>query len=113
MRIGLLCMMCASVKTKRVDKRLISDRRRTTYAYRVRLENLSDRPIELQLTEQLPKSRHEKIEVRLSTSSPQIQPGEMGLMEWSLVLELKAKQEINYQFAVEHPADLPVAGLNI
>ncbi len=37
----------------------------------------------------------------------------MGLMEWSLVLEPKAKQAIDYQFAVEHPADLPVAGLNI
>jgi uncharacterized protein (TIGR02231 family) len=51
---------------RKVDKRFISDRRRTTYAYRVKLENLSDRPINLQLTEQLPKSRHEKIEVRLT-----------------------------------------------
>jgi uncharacterized protein (TIGR02231 family) len=98
---------------RKVDKRFISDRRRTTYAYRVKLENLSDRPINLQLTEQLPKSRHEKIEVRLSTCSPQIQPGEMGLMEWSLVLAPKAKQEIDYQFAVEHPVNLPIAGINI
>jgi uncharacterized protein (TIGR02231 family) len=98
---------------RKVDKRFISDRRRTTYAYRLSLENLSDRPISLQLTEQLPKSCHEKIEVRLSACSPQIQPGEMGLMEWTLVLAPKTKQEIAYQFVVEHPADLPVAGLNI
>lgn len=39
--------------------------------------------------------------------------GEMGMLEWSLTLPPDSKQEVYYQFRVEHPPELTVVGLDI
>ncbi|MBN3910724.1 MAG: mucoidy inhibitor MuiA family protein [Nostoc sp. NMS1] len=96
-----------------VDKRLISNQRRITYSYRLIITNLLDKEVNLKVTEQLPVSRNEQIKVRLSRSNPQIQLGEMGILEWLLTLPPLEKREIYYQFNVEHPPDLMVVGLDI
>jgi uncharacterized protein (TIGR02231 family) len=95
-----------------VDKKLISQQRRLTYAYRILVTNLTDRPTQLKLTEQLPISRNEQIKVRLNRTNPQIQLGEMGVLEWLLQLSSQGKQEVYYQFIVEYPPQLNVTGLN-
>jgi hypothetical protein len=77
------------------------------------ITNLREQQAELILTEQLPISRNEQIKVRLTRSSPQIQVGEMGMLEWSLSLPPLSKQELYYQFTVEHPPELTVVGLDI
>ncbi|MBW4474119.1 MAG: mucoidy inhibitor MuiA family protein [Stenomitos rutilans HA7619-LM2] len=97
---------------RKVDKQIIGGQRRITYAYRLLVINLRDRPAILNLSEQLPVSRSEQIKVRLNRTSPQIQLGEMGVLAWSLPLEPKDKQELSYQFTVEHSPALTVAGLD-
>ncbi|MCC5659435.1 mucoidy inhibitor MuiA family protein [Nostoc sp. XA010] len=96
-----------------VDKRLISNQRRITYSYRLFITNLLDKEVNLKLTEQLPVSRNEQIKVRLSHSNPQIQLGEMGILEWQLTLPPLERREVYYQFIVEHPPELMVVGLDI
>ncbi|MEJ6481605.1 mucoidy inhibitor MuiA family protein [Nostoc punctiforme UO1] len=96
-----------------VDKRLISNQRRITYSYRLIITNLLDKEVNLKVTEQSPVSRNEQIKVRLSRSNPQIQLGEMGILEWQLTLLPQEKRDIYYQFNVEHPPDLMVVGLDI
>ncbi|MCC5642333.1 mucoidy inhibitor MuiA family protein [Nostoc sp. CHAB 5824] len=96
-----------------VDKRLISNQRRITYSYRLIITNLLDKEVNLKLTEQLPVSRNEQIKVRLNRSNPQIQLGEMGILEWQLTLPPQERREIYYQFNVEHPPELMVVGLDI
>ncbi|AFY68695.1 hypothetical protein Pse7367_0384 [Thalassoporum mexicanum PCC 7367] len=98
---------------REVDKRFISGQRRTTYAYRLIVTNLSDRPAKLRLTEQLPTSRNEQIKVSLSRSNPTIQPKDLGILTWDLLLAANAKQEIYYQFTISHPPDITPVGLNI
>ena len=98
---------------RQVDKKLIGSDRRITYAYRIIITNLLDRETKLKLTEQIPKSRHEQIKVKLIRSNPQIQVVEMGILEWVLGLAPQGKQEVFYQFAVEHPANFNVVGLDI
>jgi uncharacterized protein (TIGR02231 family) len=98
---------------RQVDKKLIGNQRRTTYAYRVVITNLREQQAELILTEQLPVSRNEQIKVRLTRSTPQIQVGEMGMLEWSITLPPLSKQELYYQFTVEYPPELTVVGLDI
>jgi uncharacterized protein (TIGR02231 family) len=98
---------------RQVDKKLIGNQRRTTYAYQIVLTNLGDREVGLTLTEQLPVSCNEQVKVRLTRSSPQIQTTEMGILEWVLSLPPLSKQEIYYQFTVEHPPELTVMGLGI
>ncbi|MBD2499410.1 mucoidy inhibitor MuiA family protein [Anabaena azotica] len=98
---------------RQVDKKLIGNQRRTTYAYRLLITNLLNQEIQLKLTEQLPVSRDEQIKVRLNRINPPIQLGEMGILEWLLTIPPQAKQEVYYQFTVEHPPELTVIGLNI
>jgi uncharacterized protein (TIGR02231 family) len=98
---------------REVDKRLISGNRRVTYGYRLTVTNLREQEAVLKLTEQIPVSRTEQIKVKLNRISPQIQPGELGALEWSLTLPPKAKREFSYQFTIEHPAELNVSGLNV
>jgi len=98
---------------RQVDKKLIGSQRRTTYAYRILITNLREQEADLTLTEQLPVSRNEQIKVRLTRTNPQIEIGEMGMLEWSFILSPQSKQELYYQFTVEHPPDMNVIGLDI
>ncbi|MBF2007582.1 MAG: mucoidy inhibitor MuiA family protein [Chlorogloeopsis fritschii C42_A2020_084] len=98
---------------RQVDKKLIGNNSRIIYAYRLLITNLLTQQVDLKLTEQLPVSRSEQIKVRLLRCNPQIQLGEMGRLEWDMIISAQAKQEIYYQFAVEHPPQLTVVGLDI
>lgn len=98
---------------RKVEKQLIGGQRRIIYAYRLVVTNLREQVAMLKVSEQLPISRNEQIKVRLNRTSPQTQLGEMGLLEWSLQLEPHAKQELSYQFTVEHSPALTVIGLEV
>ncbi|MEG3901697.1 mucoidy inhibitor MuiA family protein [Microcoleus sp. B4-C5] len=98
---------------RQVDKKLIGQQRRTSYAYRLNVTNLHQVQVHLTLQEQLPVSRNEQIKVRSTLTNPKIVAGEMGLLEWIMSLPPQAKQELYYQFVVEHPPDLTVTGLDI
>lgn len=98
---------------RQVDKKLIGNQRRTSYAYRLIITNLRQVQASLTLKEQLPVSRNEQIKVRLTLTNPKIQLGEMGLLEWAIELPPQGKQDVYYQFVVEHPPDLTVSGLDI
>ncbi|MEI7556408.1 mucoidy inhibitor MuiA family protein [Candidatus Chlorohelix sp.] len=98
---------------REVDKKFIGGQRRTTFGYRITVTSLREQETTLRLTEQIPVSRNEQIKVRLIKATPQIQPGEMGVLEWVLALQPQAKREVSYQFTVEHPTDLNVTGLSV
>ena len=96
-----------------VDKKLISNQRRITYAYRLTITNWLNKTANLQLTEQLPVSRSEHIQVYLIENSPEIQQGKTGILNWLLTIPPQQQQEIYYQFTVEHPPELTIVGLDI
>jgi uncharacterized protein (TIGR02231 family) len=98
---------------RQVEKKLIGNQKRTTYAYRIVITNLREIATDLCLLEQLPVSRNEQIKVRLNRTEPQIQMGDLGILEWSLTLPSQSKQELYYQFTIEHPHDLTIVGLDI
>ncbi len=98
---------------RQVDKKLIGNQRRTSYAYRLSVTNLQQVQVHLTLKEQLPVSRNEQIKVRSTLTNPKIVAGEMGLLEWIMSLPPQEKQELYYQFVVEHPPELTVRGLDI
>ncbi len=96
-----------------VDKKLMSNQRRVTYAYRLIITNLLNQSANLQLTEQLPISRSEHIQVYLVESKPEIQQTKTGILSWLLTIAPQEQQEIYYQFTVEHPPEVTVVGLDI
>lgn len=106
-----------SIKIDRVlverNTEQLGNYRRITYGYRIKIANLSDRKTQLRLIEQLPVSRSEQIKVRLLRTSPQIELGEMGLLEWNLTLQPKSARqstrEIYYQSTSEYPTNLIIS----
>lgn len=98
---------------RKEEKKSTGNQRLISYAYRLVITNLINQEIFLKLIEQLPVSRHEKLKVRVTMTTPKIHPNEMGLLEWRLTLPPKEKQDFYYQFVVEHPPDLTVIGLDI
>ncbi|HEY9671537.1 MAG TPA: mucoidy inhibitor MuiA family protein [Waterburya sp.] len=98
---------------RQVDQNPMSNLRRTTYAYQIMMTNLRECDVKLKLTEQLPMSRHEQVKVRLTLAHPDVETSEMGLIVWSLTLPSLSKQELYYQFTVDHPSELTVVGLDI
>jgi uncharacterized protein (TIGR02231 family) len=98
---------------RQVDKKFLGGNRRITYAYRLTVTNLLDRLVTLELNDQIPHSRNEQIKVKLMKISPQIPLGELGRLTWELNLAAHSKTDIYYQFAIEHPENLQVVGLNV
>ncbi len=95
------------------DKKFLGGNRRVTYAYRIKVENLQAQPVTLEISEQIPHSRNEKIKVKLLKSSPETPLRELGRIDWPLALAADQKLEVYYQFSIEHPEDIQIVGLNI
>lgn len=96
---------------------IIGNYRRTTFGYKLTVLNLKAEKIKLRLIVQLPVSRDEKVKVRLISTDPEIHLGEMGQLEWLLNLRAKGKrqfkQEVYYQFSIEHSTEITVESLDI
>ena len=96
---------------------IIGNYRRTTFGYKLTVLNLRGEKVKLRLIVQLPVSRDEKVKVRLTSTNPEIQLGEMGQLEWLLNLRAKGKRqvkrEIYYQFTIEHSTEITIETLDI
>jgi uncharacterized protein (TIGR02231 family) len=83
--------------------------------FKITVENLKEKPAKVKLLDNIPVSRTDKIEVKdikvsLEPKDRKYQDKE-GVMLWELVLSPKAKQEINIEFVITYPKDMPIAGI--
>ena len=97
---------------RQVDKTFLAGNRRITYAYRLKVTNLLASINHIQINDQIPHSRNEKVKVKLLKVEPQIQPGELGRLVWKLDLPANTQTQIEYQFSIEHPEAIQVQGLD-
>jgi uncharacterized protein (TIGR02231 family) len=98
---------------RQVDKKFMGGNRRITYAYRILITNLLNKNLQLELNDRIPHSRNEQIKVKLTKSTPQIQLGELGRLQWMLDLPARGKVDVFYQFTIEHPTNLRIIGLDV
>lgn len=89
---------------------LVNRGQRITYDYTLSAQNNRKIPVSLVLLDQIPVSRHEKIVVKL-LAPENVKPAADGTIKWTLTLQPGEKRELPLKFSVEHPDDLPVAGL--
>lgn len=101
---------------KKVDDVLIagisSGSKKTSYKYKISVENYKGKPIDVILYEAMPVSENDRIKVKVSDVS--LEPKEKdwnsrkGVWRWELKLDPKAKKEIAYSFFIEHPKDMQI-----
>jgi uncharacterized protein (TIGR02231 family) len=95
-----------------VDKKLLVDVRRRTYAYEIRVKNLTPAPASITVLDQLPLSHHESVKVRKGEIRPvPAEETELGRLRWELTLSPGAEQKIRFGFTIEAPRDRHVVGL--
>jgi hypothetical protein len=97
---------------REVDKRLLRDIRQVVYGYEIALENLMKSPARVTVEDQYPVSRHDQIKVRLDVVAPEPEEqSELHILKWQLSLAPAETKKIRYEYQVEHPRALRVAGL--
>ena len=104
---------------KKVDETLIagipSRTKKTTFKYKLTVENYKSKKIRVKLFEAIPVSEDDRIKININEISlkPDKEDWEdrKGIWLWELELEPQQKQEIFYTFTVEHPRDMLVEGL--
>jgi uncharacterized protein (TIGR02231 family) len=104
---------------KKVDETLIagipSRTKKTTFKYKLTVENYKSKKIKVKLFEAIPVSEDDRIKIKINEIS--LEPGKedwedrKGIWLWELELEPQQKQEIFYTFTVEHPRDMLIEGL--
>lgn len=104
---------------KKVDETIIggipSPTKKTTFKYKLTVENYKSKKIRVKLFEPMPISQDDRIKVRLGQAS--LEPEEKdwkdrkGVWLWEMELEPGHKQEIAYSYAIEHPREMPIEGL--
>ena len=104
---------------KKVDKTLIagipSRTKKTTFKYKLTVENYKSKKIKVKLFEAIPVSEDDRIKIKVNEIS--LEPNKedwedrKGIWLWELELEPQQKEEIFYTFTVEHPRDMQVEGL--
>ncbi len=100
------------LKTRDVDKKIIGDRRRVRIAYEIEVKNWRQAPIDLELRDQFPVARHEQIKVKLESCDPRpSEQTDLGELKWRLTVAPNAKQTSRFEFSIEHPVSLTIAGL--
>lgn len=74
----------------------------------VTVENLSNKPMPLQLADRVPVSEDKDIAVSGVKISPDVKPDSKGILRWPLTVKPKEKQRFEIQYTLEYPPTLVV-----
>jgi uncharacterized protein (TIGR02231 family) len=91
-----------------VDRRVIGNRRRIRFSYRIRVMN--DGPVSAEVTviDHIPVSRHEDVSAKLADVQPEPTDETLGVIEWEISLEPGTEQTVEYGYVVEHPREMRI-----
>lgn len=100
------------VKREKSGPGFLGKNERISQVFKITLENLRNRPVEVEVQDQIPVSQNSKIEVKDVKIVPAPSSrDERGLLTWKLKLNSSQKQEITIEFTVEYPKDSRIVGL--
>ena len=91
---------------------LLSKKTKTTYDFLISLENGKKIPVDIDVKDQVPVSKDERIVVEVLAPEPsEVKPDDQGILDWKMNLKPHEKKELRVKFSVEYPSDLPVSGI--
>jgi uncharacterized protein (TIGR02231 family) len=94
------------------DLGIITKESRVTYDILITVTNHRRDAVKVAVKDQLPVSRHEKIEVaQVEPSVDVLKPDDQGMLTWKLDLQPGEKKELPFKFSITYPNDLPVSGI--
>ena len=82
-------------------------RKRMQVSFVVTTENLSDKPVTLQLADRIPVSETDEIRVIGVKIQPDAKADAKGILKWDVALAAKETKEFRIDYTLEYPAELP------
>ena len=83
--------------------------------FKITVENLKEKPITVKILDSIPVSKTDKVEIKDIKISPQPSQRDYqdreGVMLWEFELKSREKEEINIEFVITHPKNIPLFGL--
>jgi len=101
------------LKKKQTDYAgLLSKETTVHYEYAIEITNGKSKEINLDLNDQFPISRNEKIKVEMEApKGGEAEVNDQGIISWKLKLAAGAKKSIPVKFSVAYPKDLNISGI--
>jgi len=101
--VRLLRKVVPSTETKGI----ISKDEITTYRVTIEVGNYKKQAIRIALTDQIPKTNNEDIEVKLGATTPKPVkgPDADGLLRWELDLPAGKTQKVEFSYSITRPTD--------
>jgi uncharacterized protein (TIGR02231 family) len=92
---------------KRSELKRGGQRTKVLASFLVSVENLSDKPVSVQLADRVPVSESDEVKVSSVKITPEGKPDARGLLRWDLSLGPKQSREFRVEYTIEYPNDLP------
>lgn len=86
-----------------------SKRKKTTYQYKITVENLKNMTVYLDLNDRIPVSTDADIKVNLLKTDPKNDndlQADRGVLKWKLTLKPKAKKVIEFSYTIDAPENM-------
>lgn len=100
------------VKREKSAPGFLGKNEKTTQVFRITLENLRHRLVEVEVQDQIPVSQNSRIEVKDVKIAPSPSSrDEKGIITWKLQLKPGQKQQLTLEFTVEYPKGSRVDGI--
>lgn len=100
------------LRRRTTSKAVLGSTRTVDIAYEITVENHRDRKAAVSVHDHVPLSTDGDIKVRPREASPApVSSDDLGELTWTLILPPGESAAVRHRFTVEHPAQVPVAGL--
>jgi uncharacterized protein (TIGR02231 family) len=95
-----------------VNKKVLQDRNVRAYKYQIKITNPSNDTLKAEIQDNIPVSVEDTIKVRLESVEPKPTIiDELKRITWILTMAPQSKTVIKYEFEIDAPRDIPIAGL--
>ena len=93
------------------SKKLIGSNSTQVFTYEIEIRNTKKNKIQVEVLDQIPVSKNDKIEVKLENSGGGTLDAQSGKLTWKLDLNPNETKKITFSYSVKSPKDVKVMGL--
>jgi uncharacterized protein (TIGR02231 family) len=96
------------LQEREADKGLLSRGKvDTSYDYNLEIENLTEKPLPVEVVDTVPYSRNEKIDIKYDLD-PEPEENKLGVVKWKIEVGSKEKVTLSEEFTVTYPEDVTI-----
>ncbi len=94
---------------ERVDetKGIVKDKMRMRLGYELRVENFSEKPVNVEIYDRIPVIKHPKVKVSITHSTMDPEVLRLGILRWRLAVKPGVNM-IRYGFRIEYPPEIRI-----